>query len=78
MPKDCADTSIVRTRTLRELLYTRSQIVIAARAFELGAIDMVCVDFRDLKILEEECLDGRQLGFSGKVINLRHSNHWDI
>ncbi|KAF9568806.1 beta subunit of citrate lyase [Agrocybe pediades] len=62
----CADTSIVRTRSLRELLYTRSQIVIAARAFGLGAIDMVCVDFRDLAILEEECVDGRRLGFTGK------------
>jgi citrate lyase subunit beta-like protein len=62
----CADTSIIRTSTRRELLYTRSQIVIAAKAFQLDAIDMVCVNYRDLSTLEDECIDGRQLGFNGK------------
>ncbi|KAH9480317.1 Citramalyl-CoA lyase, mitochondrial [Psilocybe cubensis] len=59
-------TGIIRTTSRRELLYTRSQIVITAKAFGLEAIDMVCVDFRDLDILREECDDGRQLGFTGK------------
>ncbi|KAF9454812.1 P-loop containing nucleoside triphosphate hydrolase protein [Macrolepiota fuliginosa MF-IS2] len=62
----CADTGILRTNSRRELLYTRSQIVIAAKAFGLEAIDMVCVQYKDLKVLEDECLDGRQLGFTGK------------
>ncbi|XP_006462649.1 hypothetical protein AGABI2DRAFT_193761 [Agaricus bisporus var. bisporus H97] len=62
----CADTSIVRTPSRRELLYTRSQIVITAKAFGLDAIDMVCVQYKDLKVLEDECVDGRQLGFTGK------------
>ncbi|PPQ77480.1 hypothetical protein CVT25_011350 [Psilocybe cyanescens] len=62
----CADTAIIRTPSRRELLYTRSQIVITAKAFGLDAIDMVCVDFRDLEILTDECIDGRQLGFTGK------------
>ncbi|KDR82658.1 hypothetical protein GALMADRAFT_836735 [Galerina marginata CBS 339.88] len=62
----CADTSIIRTPSRRELLFTRSQIVIAAKAFSLEAIDMVCVDFRNLNILKDECVDGRQLGFTGK------------
>lgn len=39
---DCADTSIIRTDSRQELLYTRSQIVVAAKAFGLEAIDMVC------------------------------------
>lgn len=39
--EDCADTSIIRTPSRRELLYTRSQIVITAKAFGLEAIDMV-------------------------------------
>lgn len=39
---DCADTSIIRTSSRRELLYTRSQVSITARAFKLEAIDMVC------------------------------------
>ncbi|KXN88156.1 Citrate lyase subunit beta-like protein, mitochondrial [Leucoagaricus sp. SymC.cos] len=62
----CADTGILRGPTRRELLYTRSQIVIAAKAFGLEAIDMVCVQYKDPKVLEDECLDGRQLGFTGK------------
>lgn len=27
----------------------------------------VCVQYKDLKVLEDECIDGRQLGFTGKV-----------
>ncbi|TFK40681.1 Pyruvate/Phosphoenolpyruvate kinase-like domain-containing protein [Crucibulum laeve] len=62
----CADTSIIRSSTRRELLFTRSQIVIAAKAFGLDAVDMVCVNYRDLEDLRDECVDGRQLGFTGK------------
>jgi citrate lyase beta subunit len=39
---DCADTSVIRTPSRLELLYVRSQIAIAAKAFGLDAIDMVC------------------------------------
>ena len=38
---DCADTGIIRTTSRQELLYTRSNIVVTAKAFGLGAIDMV-------------------------------------
>jgi len=62
----CADTSIIRTNSRRELLYTRSQIAIAAKAFRLDSIDMVCVQYQDLGTLQDECIDGRQLGFRGK------------
>ncbi|KAK7682421.1 hypothetical protein QCA50_014626 [Cerrena zonata] len=62
----CADTSVIRTSSRRELLYTRSQIAITAKAFGLEAIDMVCVNYKDLDYLREECIDGRQLGFTGK------------
>ncbi|KAF9013387.1 Pyruvate/Phosphoenolpyruvate kinase-like domain-containing protein [Cyathus striatus] len=62
----CADTGIIRTHSRRELLYTRSQIVIAAKAFGLGAIDMVCVNYIDLETLRDECIDARELGFTGK------------
>jgi len=67
---DCADTSILRTRSRQELLYTRSQIAIAAKAFGLESVDMVCVHYKDLDYLKEECEDGRRLGFSGKVHSL--------
>ncbi|OBZ68794.1 Pre-mRNA-splicing factor cwf19 [Grifola frondosa] len=62
----CADTSIIRTTSRKELLYTRSQIVVAAKAFGLDAIDMVCVNYKDLNYLKDECEDGRHLGFNGK------------
>ncbi|KAF8158260.1 citrate lyase beta subunit [Crassisporium funariophilum] len=62
----CADTSIIRTPSRRELLYTRSQISIAAKAFGLESIDMVCVNYKDRQTLVDECIDGRQLGFTGK------------
>ncbi|KAF8798832.1 P-loop containing nucleoside triphosphate hydrolase protein [Phlegmacium glaucopus] len=62
----CADTSIIRTSSRRELLFTRSQIAIAAKAFGLDSIDMVCVQYQDLETLQDECIDGRQLGFTGK------------
>lgn len=27
----------------------------------------VCVQYKDQSVLEDECLEGRQLGFTGKV-----------
>ena len=60
----------MRTRNRQELLYTRSQIAIAAKAFGLEAIDMVCIHYKDLDYLREECEDGRRLGFTGKVSDL--------
>ncbi|KAJ7505495.1 Pyruvate/Phosphoenolpyruvate kinase-like domain-containing protein [Mycena galericulata] len=62
----CADTSILRSASRLELLYTRSQIVIVAKAFGLEAIDMVCVNYKDFASLRDECADGRALGFTGK------------
>ncbi|KAG9009331.1 hypothetical protein FRB90_008405 [Tulasnella sp. 427] len=62
----CADTSIIRTRSRSELLYARSHVVNAAKAFGIHAIDMVCVNYKDAEYLKEECEDGRRLGFDGK------------
>ncbi|KAI8986106.1 citrate lyase beta subunit [Trametes punicea] len=62
----CADTGIIRTTSRQELLYTRSHIVVTAKAFGLKAIDMVCVNYKDLDYLRNECEDGRRLGFTGK------------
>jgi citrate lyase subunit beta-like protein len=62
----CADTSIIRSPSRHELLYTRSQVVVAAKAFGLEAIDMVCINYQDYDYLKDECQDGRRLGFDGK------------
>lgn len=64
------DLSLTRTPSLAEFLYARSAIVTAARAAELpSAIDLVCTEYRGgegLRRLEEECADGKSLGFNGK------------
>jgi citrate lyase subunit beta-like protein len=64
------DLSLTRTPSLTEFLYARSAVVTAARAFELpSAIDLVCTSYRGeegIRRLEEECLNGRGMGFNGK------------
>jgi citrate lyase subunit beta-like protein len=64
------DLSLTRTPSLTEFLYARSAIATAARAFELpSTIDLVCTSFRGkegLRTLEEECLQGKGMGFNGK------------
>lgn len=64
------DMSLTRTPSLREFLYARSAIATAARAAELpSTIDLVCTAYKGekgLQTLEEECLDGKALGFNGK------------
>ncbi|KZT40638.1 beta subunit of citrate lyase [Sistotremastrum suecicum HHB10207 ss-3] len=62
----CATASIQRSRSRLELLYPRSQMVTAAKAFGLHAIDMVNVNYQDEEYMRDECEDGRRLGFDGK------------
>ncbi|KAI5305279.1 RNA polymerase II mediator complex subunit [Ascosphaera pollenicola] len=62
-----ADLSITQTPDLSEFLYARSAIVTAARAYRIpSVIDLVCTDFKTPKTLEEECQNGKILGFNGK------------
>ena len=64
------DLSLTRTPSLTEFLYARSAIATAARAHHLpSTIDLVCTSFRGeegRRTLEEECLQGKGLGFNGK------------
>jgi citrate lyase subunit beta-like protein len=64
------DLSITRSPSLTEFLYARSAIATAARAANLAStIDLVCTSFRGqegLRVLEEECVQGRGMGFNGK------------
>lgn len=64
------DLSLTRTPSLREFLYARSAIATAARAFELSStIDLVCTSYKGEEgkaRLEEECRDGKEIGFNGK------------
>ncbi|KAF2739289.1 beta subunit of citrate lyase [Polyplosphaeria fusca] len=64
------DLSLTRTPSLTEFLYARSAIATAARAAELpSTIDLVCTAYKGedgLKTLEDECLNGKGMGFNGK------------
>lgn len=64
------DLSLTRTPDLKEFLFARSSIVVAARSANLAStIDLVCTGFRseaDHEILENECRDGKRMGFNGK------------
>jgi citrate lyase beta subunit len=63
-----ASVGAVRTPEATELLYARQAVVTACAAFELQAIDIVTIDFRNLDIVRAEAEFGAKLGFSGKQI----------
>lgn len=44
------------------------QVVLAARVHGLCVIDSVSNDFRDLETFAGECLQGREMGFDGKML----------
>ncbi|KAL5116949.1 hypothetical protein ACEQ8H_005167 [Pleosporales sp. CAS-2024a] len=64
------DMSLTRTPALTEFLYARSAIATAARAARLpSTIDLVCTSYKGeagLQTLQEECLNGKGMGFNGK------------
>jgi citrate lyase subunit beta-like protein len=62
----CADIEAIQTAKATKLLYARSQIVIAAKAHGLQAIDMVHIQYKDLDGLAVECQHAKELGFTGK------------
>jgi len=63
-----ADIGATRTPEAWEVFHARSAVVIAAAAYGLQAIDMVCIDFKDMDNLRREAAFGAQLGFSGKQV----------
>ncbi|KAG2418188.1 hypothetical protein HFD88_001289 [Aspergillus terreus] len=68
------DLSLTRTPALTEFLFARSAIATAARAANLpSTIDLVCTTYKSDKadgsppaVLQQECRDGKNLGFNGK------------
>jgi citrate lyase beta subunit len=62
------DMGAIRTPEGWEVLYARSAVVTAAKAYRLQAIDVVFFDLEDLAAFEAECRFGRQLGYDGKMI----------
>jgi citrate lyase beta subunit len=63
-----SDLGAQRTLAAWEIFYARSAVVTYATAFDLQAIDMVHVDFRDLEGLQDEAIAGARMGYSGKQV----------
>ena len=56
-----------RSREGLEVLYARSQVVLAAKAAGVKAIDQVVLDFRDDALFRQDAGFARNLGFDGKM-----------
>ncbi len=62
-----AQLGIPRTVVGEELLFARSQVVLAAATIGADAIDAVFVDLTASADLEQDCLRARGVGFRGKT-----------
>lgn len=62
------DMGAIRTPTSWEVFYARSAVVVHAAAYDLQAIDLLKVDFRDLEALHQEARQGAEMGYGGKQI----------
>lgn len=68
-----ADIGAKRTKKGNEILYSRSRIVIAAKAAGVSAIDTPYTDVNDEEGLIQDAVLARGMGFNGKaVISPRH------
>jgi len=63
-----ASVGATRTKDATELLYAREAVVVACAAFDLQAIDIVTIDYKDIEALRVESEFGARLGFVGKQI----------
>jgi citrate lyase subunit beta-like protein len=63
-----ASVGATRTKDAIELLYARQTVVVACAAYDLQAIDIVAIDYKDLDALKAEAEQGAGLGFSGKQV----------
>lgn len=57
-----------RSQNGEELMYARQKLVAHAKAFNIQAIDMVWIDFKNIEGLRENSRQGANLGFTGKQV----------
>ncbi len=62
-----SDIGARRTRVGEEVLYARSQVVLAAKAARVIAIDQAVVEIRDDDQCRRDAEKGRDLGYEGKI-----------
>ena len=70
------DIGAQRTKEGWEVFYARSAVVTHAAAFQLGALDIVHMNFQDLEGLRAEAQEGVRLGYGGKQVI--HPNQIEI
>ena len=63
-----ANIGATRSKSAWEVMYARSAVVTHAAAYDLQAIDMVFIDFRDTLNLKFEAAQGAAMGFTGKQV----------
>ena len=63
-----ASIGAIRSRDATELLYARQAVIVACAAFDIQAIDIVTIDFKDIESLRAESEFGARLGYAGKQI----------
>ncbi|MCZ2122480.1 MAG: CoA ester lyase [Anaerolineales bacterium] len=63
-----ASIGATRTKEALELLFARQAVVVACAAYDLQAIDIVTIDYKDAENLKREAQFGAGLGFGGKQI----------
>jgi citrate lyase subunit beta/citryl-CoA lyase len=62
-----AELGARRTPEGIEVLYARSQVVLAAKLARVGALDQVVTQFRDEDLFRLDAEQGRNLGYDGKI-----------
>jgi citrate lyase subunit beta/citryl-CoA lyase len=62
-----ADVGGERTESGHEVTYARARTVAAARIVGVAALDQVVVEVRNVDRFRREAIEGRQLGYSGKL-----------
>jgi citrate lyase subunit beta-like protein len=63
-----ASVGAIRSRDATELLYARQAVIVACAAFDIQAIDIVTIDFKDIESLRAESEFGAPLGYAGKQV----------
>lgn len=62
-----AEMGARRTASGMEVFHARSQVILAAKAARIVAIDQAVTDIRDDALFREDSARGRELGYEGKI-----------
>ncbi|CAH0563900.1 unnamed protein product [Brassicogethes aeneus] len=63
-----ASIGAIKTEENTETLYARQKLVLVAKAYNLQAIDMVYIKYKDLEGLKKQSEQGLHMGFTGKQV----------